>query len=96
MLLMAAELESPRERGLDALEGPFGHCSNVLNRPVLNTGSKSTGERQLLEGKKKRPCATLGCTDDSDDPGCASSSAAYPYISTAKSLRTHFSPFWVL
>ena len=52
MLLMAAELESPRERGLDALEEPFGHCSNVLNRPVLITGSKSTGERQLLEGKK--------------------------------------------
>lgn len=96
MLLTAAELESPKERGLDALKGPFGRCSNVLNRPVLNTGSNSTGERQLLERKKKRPCATLGCTDDSDDPGCASSSAAYPYISTAKPLRTHFSPFQVL
>lgn len=77
-LLKAAELENPRERGLDALEGPFGHCSNVLNSPGLNTGSNnSTGETQLLERKKKRPCATLGCADDSDNPGCASSSAAH-------------------
>lgn len=56
MLLTAAELESPRERGLDALKGPFGRCSNVLNRPVLNTGSNSTGESWKGKEKEKTLC----------------------------------------
>lgn len=52
MLLKTAELESPRERGLDALEGSFGHCKNVLKSPVL-AATTALGRDNCWKGKRK-------------------------------------------
>lgn len=68
----------PQRKGTGCTGRAIWSLEQCLNSPVLNTGSNSsTGETQLLERRNKGLCAALGCPDDSDKPGCASSSALH-------------------